>query len=137
VPTFGAFYVAVTLLFAFVAIRVLGREKETDALRMLIQLPYRPSTLIIAKVAAIVAAWWLASIPALCSLLMWKASGGHLGGLETSNLIVGHLIYGLLIGAIALFAASISDSAATAAIVTLAIDEVSNDEVRGLQSTQM
>ena len=120
VPTFGAFYVAVTLLFPFVAIRVLGREKETGALRMLIQLPYRPSTLIIAKVAAIVAAWWLASIPALCSLLMWKASGGHLGGLETSNLIVGHLIYGLLIGAIALFAASISDSAATAAIVTLA-----------------
>ena len=50
VPTFGAFYVAVTLLFPFVAIRVLGREKETGALRMLIQLPYRPSTLIIAKV---------------------------------------------------------------------------------------
>src|SRR6266571_4377269 len=68
VPTFGAFYVAVTLLFPFVAIRVLGREKETGALRLLIQLPYRPLTLIIAKVAAIVAAWWLASIPALCSL---------------------------------------------------------------------
>src|SRR6266446_6403327 len=80
VPTFGAFYVTVTLLFPFVAIRVLGREKETGALRMLVQMPYRPSTLIIAKVAAIVAAWWLASIPALCSLLTWKASGGHLGG---------------------------------------------------------
>jgi ABC-type transport system involved in multi-copper enzyme maturation permease subunit len=120
VPTFGAFYVAVTLLFPFVAIRVLGREKETGALRMLIQLPYRPSTLIIAKVAAIAAAWWLASIPALCSLVMWKASSGHLSGLETSSLLFGHLIYGLLIGAIALFAASISDSAATAAIITLA-----------------
>src|SRR5436190_22832338 len=80
VPTFGAFYVAVTLLFPFVAIRVLGREKETGALRMLIQLPYRPSTLIMAKVAAIIAAWWLASIPAACSLLMWKISGGHVGG---------------------------------------------------------
>jgi hypothetical protein len=31
VPTFGAFYVAVTLLFPFVAIRALGREKETGA----------------------------------------------------------------------------------------------------------
>ena len=28
VPTFGALYVAVTLLFPFVAIRTLGREKE-------------------------------------------------------------------------------------------------------------
>jgi hypothetical protein len=84
--------VAVTLLFPFVAIRVLGREKETGALRMLIQLPYRPSTLIIAKVAAIAAAWWLASIPALCSLVMWKASSGHLCGLETSNLLFGNHI---------------------------------------------
>jgi ABC-2 type transport system permease protein len=120
VPTFGAFYVAVTLLFPFVAIRVLGREKETGVLRMLIQLPYRPSTLIIAKVVAVVAAWWLASIPALCSLVLWKASSGHLGGLETSTLLFGHFTYGLLIGAIALFASSISDSAATAAIITLA-----------------
>jgi ABC-2 type transport system permease protein len=39
VPTFGAFYLAVTLLFPFVAIRALGREKETGALRLLVQLP--------------------------------------------------------------------------------------------------
>ncbi len=120
VPTFGAFYVAVTLLFPFVAIRVLGREKESGALRMLIQLPYRPSTLILAKLAAIFAAWWLASVPALCSLVMWKIAGGHVGGLETSNLVLGHLVYGLLIGAIGLFAASVADGAATAAIITLA-----------------
>jgi ABC-2 type transport system permease protein len=121
VPTFGAFYVAVTLLFPFVAIRVLGREKESGALRMLIQLPYRPPTLIFAKVVAIAAAWWLASIPALCSLVLWKISGGHVDGLETSNLIIGHFVYGLLIGAVALFAASIAESAATAAIITLAL----------------
>ena len=33
VPTFGSFYIAVTLLFPFVAIRVLGRKKESGALR--------------------------------------------------------------------------------------------------------
>jgi ABC-2 type transport system permease protein len=120
VPTFGAFYVAVTLLFPFVAIRVLGHEKESGVLRMLIQLPYNPSTLVVAKIIAIIAAWSLASIPALCSLAIWTISGGHVGVLETSNLLVGHLVYGLLVGAIALFAASIADSAATAAIVTLA-----------------
>src|SRR5262249_5467414 len=38
VPTFGSFYVAVTLLFPFVAIRVLGQEKEAGALRLLVQL---------------------------------------------------------------------------------------------------
>jgi ABC-2 type transport system permease protein len=120
VPTFGAFYVAVTLLFPFVAIRVLGREKETGALRLLIQLPYRTAILIAAKLAAVLVAWCIASVPALSALLIWKAAGGHLALPETTNLLLGHLAYGLLIGTIALFAAAIADSGATAAIITLA-----------------
>jgi ABC-2 type transport system permease protein len=120
VPTFGSFYVAVTLLFPFVAIRVLGQEKESGALRLLVQLPYRSPTLITAKLAAVLAAWVLSSIPALSALVMWKMVGGHLAAPETLNLLFGHLLYGLLVGAIALFAASVSESSATAAIVTLA-----------------
>jgi len=120
VPTLGASYVAVTLLFPFVAIRVLGQEKESGALRLLIQLPYRSSTLIAAKFLAVLAAWMLSSVPALSAIAMWKILGGHLSGPETATLLFGHLLYGLLIGAIALFAASVSESAATAAIVTLA-----------------
>src|SRR5438067_1283452 len=65
VPSFGALYLAVTLLFPFVAIRVLGREKETGALRLSVQLPYRSATLIAAKMAAIGIAWLIAVIPAL------------------------------------------------------------------------
>jgi len=120
VPTFGAFYVAVTLLFPFVAIRVLGQEKESGALRLLVQLPYRSPTLIAAKLAAVLTAWVFAGIPALSALVMWELLGGHLSAPETVNLVCGHLLYGLLVGAIALFAASVAESAATAAIVTLA-----------------
>src|SRR3981189_744266 len=120
VPTLGAFYVAVTLLFPFVAIRVLGQEKESGALRLLVQLPYRSSTLIAAKLAAVLAAWVLSSIPSLSALAIWAILGGHLAPAETLNLLFGHLLYGLLVGAIALFAASVSESAATAAIVALA-----------------
>src|SRR5712672_359795 len=120
VPTFGASYVAITLLFPFVAIRVLGREKETGVLRLLIQLPYRSSTLIAAKLVAVLAAWVLSSVPAFSALVIWRMLGGHLSAPETLNLLLGHLLYGLLVGAIALFAASISESAATAAIIALA-----------------
>src|SRR3981081_3051892 len=120
VPTLGASYVAVTLLFPFVAIRVLGQEKESGALRVLIQLPYRSSTLIAVKLVAVLCAWMLASVPAISALAIWRMLGGHLSAPETLNLLFGHLLYGLLVGAIALFAASISESAATAAIVTLA-----------------
>jgi len=120
VPTLGASYVAVTLLFPFVAIRVLGLEKESGALRLLVQLPYRPPALIAAKLAAVLAALVLSSIPAFSALVIWGMQGGHLSAPETLNLLFGHLLYGLLVGAIALFAASVSESAATAAIVTLA-----------------
>ena len=120
VPTLGASYVAVTLLFPFVAIRVLGQEKESGALRLLVQLPYRPPALIAAKLAAVLAALVLSSIPAFSALVIWGMQGGHLSAPETLNLLFGHLLYGLLVGAIALFAASVSESAATAAIITLA-----------------
>ena len=120
VPTFGSFYVAVTLLFPFVAIRVLGQEKESGALRLLVQLPYPSSTLILVKLGAVLAAWTVASVPVLSSLVIWGVLGGHLAASETANLLFGHSLYGLLVGAIALFAATISDSSATAAIVALA-----------------
>ncbi|QOG22985.1 ABC transporter permease subunit [Bradyrhizobium sp. SEMIA] len=121
VPTFGSFYVAVTLLFPFVAIRVLGQEKESGALRLLVQLPYRTSTLIAAKFCATLAAWLIVSIPALSALAVWVMLGGHLAAPETLNLLFGHLLYGLLAGAIGLLAAVVSDSSATAAIIALAV----------------
>src|SRR5215218_8882765 len=68
VPTLGAFYVMVTLLFPFVAIRVLGQEKESGALRLLTQLPYRPPSLVAVKLAAILVAWCVSLIPVLSAL---------------------------------------------------------------------
>src|SRR5712671_1330818 len=114
VPTFGALYLAVTLLFPFVAIRTLGREKETGALRLLVQLPYHSATLIAAKMVAIGVAWLIAVIPALSAIAIWAVLGGHVSAPETLNLLLGQLLYGLLVGAIALFAAAVSDGAATA-----------------------
>src|SRR5438034_6022887 len=90
VPTFGGFYVGVTLLFPFVAIRALGHEKESGALRLLVQLPYRSPVLIGPKLAAVLGAWSLCSIPALSALVVWRVLGGHLGVAETSNLLFGH-----------------------------------------------
>jgi ABC-2 type transport system permease protein len=121
VPTLGSFYVAVTLLFPFVAIRVLGQEKESGALCLLVQLPYRSPTLVVMKLVAVVLAWIFASIPAFSTLAVWRVLGGHLSVGETSNLLFGHLLYGTLVGALGLFAASIAESAATAAIIALAV----------------
>src|SRR6266478_3266119 len=98
VPTFGSFSVVVTLLFPFVAIRVLGEEKQSGALRLLVQLPYRTVTLVCVKLAAMFFAWMLCAIPVLSSAFIWWMAGGHLSPAEIVALFLGHLIYGLLIG---------------------------------------
>src|SRR6202011_3111373 len=95
-------------------------EKETGALSLLAQLPYASPSLVLAKLAAVMAAWLLVSIPALSALVVWITLGGHLSAAETLNLLLGHLLYGLLVGAVALFAGAIAEGAATAAIVALA-----------------
>jgi ABC-2 type transport system permease protein len=120
VPTLGAFYVAVTLLFPFVAIRTLGADKENGGLKLLLQLPHPPMVLVLAKLTAAMAGWLLALVPALSALAVWAALGGHLYAPETLNLLLGHLLYGLLVAAVGLFAASVADGPATAAIGALA-----------------
>jgi ABC-2 type transport system permease protein len=55
VPTLGAFYVAVTLLFPFVAIRTLGSDRQNGGLKLLLQLPHPPMVLVLAKLAAAMA----------------------------------------------------------------------------------
>jgi len=121
VPTFGAFYVATTLLFPFVAIRAIGAEKADGGLKLLqLQLPYHPTTLVAAKLAAVLVGWLLTALPGLSALALWVSLGGHLWAPETLTLLLGHLLYGLLIACVGLFAAAVTDGPATAAIVALA-----------------
>lgn len=119
VPTFGAYDLAVTLLFPFVAIRLIAAERESGALKLMLQFPASLGTTLAAKGLALVAAGMLAWIPGLFTLLLWKAYGGHLYAPEMLNLLLGHLLRVMLSGGIAIAAAAIAESAASAAIVTL------------------
>jgi len=69
VPTMGAFYLAITLLFPFIGIRLVATEKASGGLKLLVQLPYRLNDLVAAKFAALIAAWLVALIPVLSALV--------------------------------------------------------------------
>lgn len=120
VPTLGAFYLATTLLFPFVAIRALGQDRESGAIKLALQWPVSAATLVAVKLAVVGAAWFLSLAVPLSALVFWQVSGGHLAFAETANLILGHALYALAVAGIAFFAAALAESAATAAIVTLA-----------------
>jgi len=121
VPTLGGFYLAVTLLFPFIAIRLVATEKASGGLKLLVQLPYHLIDLVTAKFMALTATWLVALIPVLSALICWAFLGGHLDIRETTTLLLGHLLYALLIGAISFLAAALTNGGATAAILALGV----------------
>jgi ABC-type transport system involved in multi-copper enzyme maturation permease subunit len=118
-PTFGAYDLAVTLLFPFVAIRLIAAEKESGALKLLLQLPSSLAAKITAKGLVLLAGGVLAWIPGLIALIIWRSYGGHIYWPETFNLLLGHLLRMTIGGGLAVAAAALAESAASAAIVTL------------------
>jgi ABC-2 type transport system permease protein len=118
-PTFGAYDLAVTLLFPFVAIRLIAAEKESGALKLGLQLPFGVGEMVAAKLLALAAGWLVAWLPGLIAIAMWRAYGGHLYAPETLNLLLGHWLRMLLSAGVAIAAAALAESAASAAIVTL------------------
>ncbi|MGE0886693.1 MAG: ABC transporter permease [Blastocatellales bacterium] len=119
VPTFGAYDLAITLLFPFVAIRLISAEKESGAWKLTLQLPAGLGVTISAKLLALAAGWLIAWIAGFIAVALWKSYGGHLYWPETLNLLLGHGLRMLLSASVAMAAAALAESAASAAIVTL------------------
>lgn len=119
VPTFGAYDLAATFLFPFVAIRIISAEKQSGGLKLLLQLPGSLATKIGAKALALLAGWIVTLVPGLLAIGLWKSYGGHLHAPETLNLLLGHFLRATLSAGIAFAAAALAENAASAAIVTL------------------
>jgi hypothetical protein len=120
VPTLGAFYLVTTLLFPFVAIRALGHEKQTGALKLGVQLPVSETELVVLKLGAVCLVWALSLTPAIFAIVLWKCFGGFVSMVELTNLLLGHALYAVTVASVALFAGAVTDSVSAGAIVTLA-----------------
>jgi ABC-type transport system involved in multi-copper enzyme maturation permease subunit len=121
VPTLGSLYLAVTFLFPFIVIRTVGAEKQSGALKMLVQMPYSIPSLVAAKLAAATCAWSVMLWPSLLALAFWQGAGGHLAGAEVANLVLGHFLYASVIASISLLAAALAESSASAAIAAVGV----------------
>jgi ABC-2 type transport system permease protein len=119
VPTFGAYDLAATFFLPFVAIRLISAEKQSGALKLLLQLPGSLASKLTAKGLVLLGGWLLSCVPGLLAIALWKSYGGHLNGPETLTLLFGHFLRSMLSIGIAVAAAALAESAASAAIVTL------------------
>lgn len=119
-PTLGAYDLAITLLFPFVAIRLIASEKSSDALKLMLQWPASIERQIAAKAISLIGAWIASLVPFFIALALWRGYGGHLHAAEVLNLLAGYTLRFLLTAAIAVAAAALMSGAANAAIVVLA-----------------
>jgi hypothetical protein len=119
VPAFGAYDLAITLLFPFVAIRLISGERESGGWKLMLQMRSGIPSILIAKIAALLIGWLIAWIPGSLAIVMWKVYGGAVFTPEISNLILGHWLRMMLATGVAFAAASIAKSASSAAIATL------------------
>jgi ABC-2 type transport system permease protein len=97
IPTFGSMYLTLTLLFPFVAIRTVSEDKQSGALRLLLQMPLQSRALLPSKVVAMLFAWLLVELPGLLTLVLWRFYGGHLCAPEVLCLLLGQFLYGTIV----------------------------------------
>jgi hypothetical protein len=120
-PTFSACELAAVFLLPFVAIRLVGGDRQRGALKLEMQQPMSALARIAAKALVLVAGWLAAMLPALIAIAFWKSYGGSIYAPELVTLTIGHVLNAGLTIALAAAMASLAEHPSTAAILTLGV----------------
>lgn len=120
-PTFSACELAAAFLLPFVAIGLVGGDRQSGALKLELQHPMPAFARIAAKGVVLVAAWLIASLPAFAAIALWRSYGGSLYPPEVVTVAGGHVLNAGLTIALGAAAASLTGHPSTAAIVTLSV----------------
>ena len=121
VPTLGAYELAIMLLFPFVAIRLVATERETGALKIVLQWPVTRAEIMIARCVTLFFAWLISLIPFALAMMLWSAYGGHLHAAEIVNVLAGYTLRFFLTASLSMLAAALLPGAANAAVAVLAL----------------
>jgi hypothetical protein len=120
-PTFSACELAAAFLLPFVAIRLVGGDRQSGALKIEMQHPMPAFARIGAKAIVLLGAWLVASLAPLAAVVLWSAYGGSIYPPELATVVMGHTLNAGLTIALAAATASITEHPSTAAILTLSV----------------
>ena len=120
-PTFSACELAAVFLLPFVAIRLVGGDRQSGALELEMQQGMPAGVRIAAKAIVALAGWLIAMLPPLSAIVLWKSYGGTAYAPELAVLVGGHILNAGLTLALGAAMASIAEHPSTAAILTLGV----------------
>jgi len=118
-PTFSACELAAVFLLPFVAIRLVGGDRRSGALKLEMQQGMPALARVAVKAAVLLAGWLAAMLPPASAILLWRSYGGTTYAPEVAALAFGHILNAGLTIALAAAMASIAEHPSTAAILTL------------------
>jgi ABC-2 type transport system permease protein len=120
-PTFSACELAAVFLLPLVAIRLVGGDRQSGALKLELQHRMPAFARVVAKALVLLVGWFIALVAPLAAIVLWKSYGGSIYGPELATVAIGHVLNAGLTIALAAAAASITEHPSTAAIVTLTV----------------
>jgi ABC-2 family transporter len=120
-PTFSACELAAAFLLPFVAIRLVGGDRQSGALKLELQHPMPAIGRIAAKTIVLVGGWIVASAAPLVAIVMWLSYGGSVYVPELVTIALGHVLNAGLTIALAAATAAVTEHPSTAAILTLSV----------------
>jgi ABC-2 type transport system permease protein len=120
-PTFSACELAAVFLLPFVAIRLVGGDRQSGALKLELQQGMPAAGLVAAKAIVLLIGWLIAMLPPFLAMALWKSYGGTLYPPELASVIAGHVINAGLTIALGAAMAAVAEHPSTAAILTLGV----------------
>ena len=120
-PTFSACELAAAFLLPFVAIRLVGGDRQSGALKIELQSQMSAFARIAAKAVVLLGGWIVVSAAPILAVLLWKSYGGSIYPPELATVAGGHVLNAGLTIALAAATASVTEHPSTAAILTLSV----------------
>ncbi len=120
-PTFGGFFLILSLIAPFLFIQSISTEKNNNTLVLLAQFPFSLSFVFISKLLSAIILVIISIITFIPLLIFWKFLGGHIPFIELSLLILGYFLYSLFVISVSFFSSAMFKSSSQASIFTIAI----------------
>jgi ABC-type transport system involved in multi-copper enzyme maturation permease subunit len=121
VPTFGGWFMIISLLAPFLFIQSINKEKKYNTIVLLTGLPESLNKILFIKFFSAILFLLILLILILPVFVIWYSAGGYIPITEVLLLITGHLLYAILIVSISFFCSSIFSDSTQASIMALSL----------------
>lgn len=121
VPTFGGFFIIISLMLPFVLVQFIYKEKKYNTIVLVSQFPLSLFKIYLVKIISSILIIILSLLVFSPLFVIWNNLGGHLVFKELSLLLSGYFLYSLFVIGVSFFSISVFKTSAQASIFSLSI----------------